>query len=687
MAGRLRRLSRLLGAGEVEDAANIARALAALPGERSLAGMISQESARLSRGLLTARAIESLGPVPWPDAIRRQLDPDDPAFLPPLGVHLVLSARDRTWLALPGRQRRGWVDPLGWAGIGDGPAVTVWFADGRRGFPTGRLPGPVSRDDEVSVSQTRSDDGHGVVTLCTRGGLQLEIFHWPVVLQGQVAVAVYARLTLDAPAPRPVRLGLAIRPVGLDGVEPIFRLERDADALWRANGRPVLALARPGDEVLVGTFTRPDPWRRFSGIDYGGDRRPAEPLSIDCAAGLASAVEVARATLSPGEPFARFAIIAPPPGAPSSLVRTSGRALWQGSIADRRGVLAAGSTIVLETPALDRLFDAARQRALFAEGSPNLARCLATVALARLGFVRRAGKRLSNWMARVRRDGRLPGARGAAPAILAWAAAEFTRWSGERTWVREHQLPWRRLLDRLIDPSLPPGGHALFGADGSARWSAIWRVAALLHSSIALRGSGEEIQRWALTGGRAREALPAQLGAAPWSSAPGKAPDGGAAGMLAAAWLGLISPKKPEVQITLNHLREHHWHGGGVFSQGGAHPAATAMLLGVQRRVEPTRDALSVLAALASSTGAFPSARHPERGALGRGDDLLGAAMFLLLALDAVIIEQRTLRVGPGIRRAVDLPTPFGRIDIDGDQIVGRWRGTPPWIAVANAEE
>lgn len=686
MAGRIKRLSRLLGAGasEVEEAASCARALASMAGpRRSIAGLFGQESSRITRAVLTGRVISAVGPVPWPSAIHRQLDPDDPAFLPPLGAHLVLSARDATVLALPGRKRRAWVDPLGWAGFGDGPAVTIWFGDGRRGYPTGPMPGPASLDDEVTVTQQRSDDGHGVITTCVRAGVTLEVFHWPVVLQGQVACALYARMTLDAPAPRPVRLGFAMRPVGLEGVEPVFLLERDEEGLWRADGAPLLALARPGDEILVGSLSRPDPWQRFSGQAFTGDHRPAGVASVSCPAGQSSAVEVYRTTLVPGEPFSRFAVIAPPREAPSSLVRTSGRALWQGSIADRKGMLAAGCAVTLTDH--NQLLDAARLRALIDDSDVGLASCLSAVALARLGFVRRAGERLSAWMNRVRRDGRLPGTGDESPAVLAWAASEYIRWTGERSWLRTHLTPWRRLLDRLESTPLPPGGHALFGAEGSTRWSAIWRTAALLHSSIALREATRDHQSWALGGGRAREALLGVLGPAPWSTEEGRAPDGAAASMLAAAWLGLLSTRHEAVQTTIDHIRTHYWHGGGVFSQGGAHPAATALLLAVQQRNEPELDALSMVAALASPTGSFPSARHPFRGALGTPDDLLGAAMFLMVALDAVRVEKRTLRIMPGITRAIDMPTPFGRIDVDGGKVVGRWRTVPPRVIVTPA--
>ncbi len=683
MARRLKRLTRRLGGSNVEEAASCARALAVLLGARPISSLLPDESARITRALLTNQVISALGPVPWPAAMTRQLDPAHPAFLPPLGMHLVLSARDRTLLALPGRSRRGWVDPLGWAGMESGPAVGVWFADGRHGYPVGPIPGSTD-DPEGAVQQVRSDDGHGVLTTCRRGGVALEVFHWPVVIQGQVAIALFARLTLDAPAPRPVRLGFAIRPACFEGVEPIFDLSRDVDGMWRADGSPILVLARHGDDVLVGKNGQTDPWRRFSGQDPTGERHDAGALSVGCGAGLARATEVYRTTLSPGEPFSRFAVIAPPPEAPPAVVRTSGRTLWKGAIADRKGLLASGAT--LELAEHQRLMDAARQRALLASDSLTLAGCMAAVALARLGFVRRAGQRIGGWMSRVRRDGKVLGASGEETAMLAWAAAEYVRWTRERGWVQEHLTAWTRLLDRLSRQEPAPGGHAMFGLDGSTRWSRIWQTAALLSGAAALREVTDAHQRWGLAGGHAREALPEALGEAPWSAAPGRAADGASAGMLAAAWLGLISPRSPAVQSTIKHIRRHHWYGGGVFTQGGAHPAATALLMAVLSRQEEGVDPLGVVGALASTTGAFPSARHPQRGALGQGDDLLGAAMFLLLVLDGVQVEKRTLRVTGSIQRALDLPTPFGRIDIQDGRVIGRWWGEAPEVIAPRSE-
>ncbi len=686
----LRRLAGELRPQRVEEAASCARALAAHVGDATALQLLPGGHARLTRAALTARVLAVQEPAPWPAAIMRQLDPGDAAFLPPLDFHPVVAGRERTLLGLPGRGRAAWVDAAGWIGVDDGPAVTVWVAEGRRAWPVGRRPD--ERGEEAAgrfeLEQRRSDEVFGVITRCRRGHLLLELHHWPVVLEGRLAWALHMRLTFDGPAPRPARLGVAIRPAGMEGAAPIFHLARDADGLWTADGVPLLALAHSGDEVLLGRRGAPDPWHRFAGRAHGEVPRRPGRLDVRCPAGMASAVEVYRTSLAPGEPFSRLAVVAPPPGTPAALVRTSGRSLWSGAKADRAGILEAGSTLEVEGP--QRIVEAARLRLLLGPARPGLAGELGAVALARLGFHRRAGDRLERWLGRVRRDGSLGGAAEAEePAVLAWAAATFVQWTGNSAWLHANLGPWSRLLDRLAERDLGPGGSYLVGPEGSRRWSATWRAAALLAGAAALRHVSDRRDAWALAGGRIREGLADAFGPPPWSATEDRAADGAAAGMLAAAWLGLLPPEHPGVVGTLDHVRRRHWYGGGVLFQGGAHVGLTALLLAVEARVEgrglEVAEAIRQVAALASSTGALPTVRHPARGAMFEGDDGLSAALFLLLVLDLVRVGRGTLDVLRGLRRARDLPTPFGPIDVDADaegaaRVSGRWRGRAPRV-------
>ncbi len=661
----------------VEQTALCARALTGLVGRVPSMQILPAE--QMTRAALTGEVLRSQNPVPWPSSIMRQLDPSDPAYLPPLGIHPVLAGRDQTLVGIPGRKGHLWVDSIGWCGHGTGPSVAVWFGDETRGHTMGRMPGSAPEESDA-VTQRRGDDGISVVSQCTRGSLVLTVHHWPIVLESQVAWVIYANLENTGDAELTVRLGFAIRPACADGAAPIFELNRDEGGLWTADNVPFLAMAQHGDAVLDGAHGRADPFHRFSGALDSGPPVAAGALSVQCPAGQATATEVFRATLKPHQAFAQFAVFRPPEGTPATLVRTSGNSLWNGAKADQRGVLNAGATFEIERH--QDLLVACRQRLLMETGESGLAGMMSAVALARLGFVRRAGLRLGDFMNRVRRDGSLPGTDPSDGAALAWAAAEFMRWTQDTGWRSEHRLAWRRLLKRLADDPGTAGGQQFFGADGSARWTAMWRAAALLNGAVQLRDIDDLHGEWALIGGLAREALESLLGAAPWSATPGRVSDGGAAALLAVAWIGVFDPRHPGVLETLDHVRTHHWHGDGVLLHGGAHPVLTSILSVVEERARPDTapDPIDVLAALASQTGALPTATHPRRGALLDGDDLLGAVMFVLVALDRIKADRDHLCFSPDLVSMVQLPTPFGRVDMVDGTISGKWIGRPPRI-------
>jgi len=307
------------------------------------------------------------------------------------------------------------------------------------------------------------------------------------------------------------------------------------------------------------------------------------------------------------------------------------------------------------------------------------------VCLARFGFIRRAGDRLATELARVRRDGSYPGGEPEDAAVLAWAAGQYVMWSDDQAWLGEQLPAWARLLDHIISTEPTPGGRALFGMGGSRRWTRIWQAAGLLSSAWVLR-SHERHAEWTLAAGRFREVIRHELTAEPWSCDENRSPDGASTAALVAVWLGLVSPSHPGVRPTLEYLRARAWHGGGVLLQGGANTAATCIYAAVRALTDDQYDPLAPLLSLASPTGAFPTARHPGRGALGLGDDSLGAALFGILALDRLRMESGRMQLMPGLVHAENLPTPMGRVDIetiDGKRrLTGRWRAAAPRVEV-----
>lgn len=691
MRTTLSRIVRTLGGLEVDQAAACARALTAMVGQMPAIELLDGGPTQLTRARLTARALAAWGPAPWPHGIRRQNDPADPAFLPPLGVHPVLAARDTTTLGMPGTSPKAWVDPDGWVGVDGGPAVLTAFGDDDGPWTLAERP---PADGVAPVpDQARSDSRVGVRTRRVVRDVECVVMHFPVILDGRVAWVLHARATLadTAPAPRRLRVGVFIRPATIDGVRPIFRLERAVDGLWQADGGPVLVAATPADRVLSGRLaTDNDPWTAFFSADPDTGLRPGR-IDLRCPVGSASGAEVWHATVSPGESLSRAVVIGARQGTAEAVARTSATRLFAAANADRRGVLTAGVPLQFADPAgqpqgrVDALLDAVRVRLLTGAERGGLVGGISAVCLARLGFTRRAGDRIAAELERVDRRGRYSGSESEDAAVLAWAAGQYVMWTGDRAWLGEQQKPWSRLLDHLVSTDPTPGGRRLFGMNGSTVWTDTWGTAALLASAWVLR-SHPRHRAWAMAGGQRREALRRTLGQGAWSASPDRAPDGASVGPLAAVWLGLIAPTHPGVAATLGAIRAHHWHGGGVLLQGGAHVAATCIHEAVRSLADPSHPALDALVALASPTGAFPTARHPARGALGQGDDPLSAALFGILALDRLRVETRRITLLDGILTARDLPTPFGRIDVvnpaQGRRIVGRWHGRPPEVAV-----
>ena len=665
MAGRLSFFKQVLGQRTAaNEAAQCARALAAM--KLSPDGEVILRAERLSRAVLTDRIIQSRGAMPWPMAISRQLDPEDPAYLPPLGVHLSLCAKGYTLLGRPDLPEQFILDPWGWCGAPTAPMISVWFKVGGKSYTLGKI---YTDQSDFTVSQKRSDDQHAVITTQRQAPVKLECFHWPVVVDGQCSIAMVVRLSATEAVD--VELGFSIQPMSIEGATPIFQLERTSEGVWLADDRPIMTLARNGNHLFQANANSAGLWNKFSSMSHPDGI--VGPAFLRCREGQASAIEVFRSNLKQGESLSQFAVLYPSRNASSLIVRTNEYSLWNGAIADRKGLHGAGAT--LDIGARQWLLNAVQHRLLIDDATLSVSGCLGAVALARLGFIQRAGERLSRFFSVIGRDGRLPEG-GEVAAVLAWAAAEYVTWTGEQSWVHVHRRPWSRLLRYLSKGTLEPGGHFLFGVDGSLRWSEIWRVAGLLASVRVLRNSASksDLEHWGISGATGREGLIQFLGDVPWAAKLTSAIDGSSAALLCAGWLGIVPLDSPEMNLTMAHL-EQHLHLGGVVWGGGAHVAATAILLALKQRQDLSLDGTSVLAQYASATGALPTAYHSKRGALGEGDNALSSALFALLALDSVQIHRDYIEIRNNLRFAQQLPTPFGPLSLFEGEAKIRWRG------------
>lgn len=636
---------------DVQEAASCARALAGIIGgapHRELA-----DAAKISQAVLTSKVISKRGNIPWPAPIARELDVEDPAYLPPFGAHLPVSARDSVALGMVGLPGIAHVDAWGWTEVEDRPMVTTWIRIDGQAHVLGKLP---YTSKTLQISQSRSDDGHAIITRGEHSSFLLEVFVWPSKYEGSSVWVMVSRIR----AKREIQaeLALSIQPMNRAGAQPIFQLQRDDKGNWSADGKPILSVSQSGRSILTSTWKENALWNMFS----SGDRaKRVERLSVHCGAGNASAAEVYSASLSSGQALSTFSILPMKPV--TSLRRLNELSLWKGSIADRKGLLDAGSQIDIGSG--QPILEAARHRLLIDRGPLSLSRCLGVVALARMGFVKVAAERLGTWLQKGEWN-------QTESAFLGWAATEFLIWTQERSWLKTHGKALKKLLDELVEQESVPSGHEIFGQDGSKRWSEIWKTAALLNAVHAMGRDETDRHRWGLAGAQARSDLLLILGQAPWSASSDRAADGSSAALLAAGWLGLVPLEDEAFQRTLTFVSSRT-HLEGVLLQGGAHLAATAILFAIKQRLSPHFPAVRKMAELASPTGALPKVVHRERGALESGDDPMSAALFLLLALDNIVIVDHKIMIGTSIVRLKNMPTPFGRIDVENKKGMGRW--------------
>ena len=638
---------------DVQETASCARALTGMVGEVQFSDLL--QTAQLTQGILTAKVIQSEGNVPWPTGISRQLDPEDPAFLPPLGAELPAFARDFTRIGLFGQRRYARVDPWGWFGVDNYPMITVWFSDDEGEYCLGKLP---LSSDKVQVEQRMSDDGHGIITTQQKGKLKLELFHWPVVISDKIAWSMVFRVTAleDCLA----RVGLVVSPIEMEGSHPIFHLQRSEKGSWKANGTPIFCVSKIGKALIQSRYSKESLWKKFS---HPNQFQQTKELNIHCSAGQATGAEIYEQLLKKGETFSRFAIISPPRDC--KLPSMSEHSLWRGAVADLNEIRNSGARMQIQHH--QALLERATQRLLIEQSGVSFASCMGAVALARLGFTRIAGGRLGHWL----RSIHMRQARNSdLLSILVWSCSEFVLWTNERSWLHEHSALLEKSLDLLSQKETGAGGFEFFGPQGSTRWSEIWRVAALLNAVRVLRGKVSDWGRWGLAGASAKERLKSKLGTSPWSVSPEDSPNGGSAALLATGWLGLFDVGDEDLRKTEQFIVESMLHDQGVLLKGGAHIASTALLLALQKRIDPALDIVTNLARFASKTGSFPSVRHRYRGALGDGDDALSASMFVFMVLDDVLVQKGKLRLNGLIQQAKELPTPYGKIDIIDGKIV-----------------
>lgn len=686
-----------------------------------------------ARGLINTRAIQHNLDWVWPYWVERQFNPRDPAFIPRSFslTHVNLTCRNWTAVGLPDVDLIPIVDPAGlltphW----DGWSLDAWVLgqDGRALIPSH------CRDIE---QRWETSDGLAVVTTCAQESFRLAARSWVTMEEGKA----YCRQAWTASSSVPAWLIVSLRPYNPEGVSFVHRIALDdRKTQWIIDDSWRVLFSERVERHHVSRYREGDVFLDLL------DRE--EQPTVECDVGMATAaagfaiegqgersielkVPLGTANESPHRPWWRPRKVEP---LPAVLPQTPS---WSAALAGSTRLQAPDAQIV-------QLYEAAlRTLVLHAPGEvyPGpytykrfWVRDTAFIVHALLcaNLVERAQRTLPHLLARqtdsgyflsqegewdangealwiLHRYGQLAGR----PAPSRWrdAIRKGARWLALKRTPRNSGLPHAGLL---------PAGFSAehLGSNDYYYWDDFWGVAGLRAAAAMLAELGES--RWQMAFLRDAEDLleavqrslarsdgtPASRGT---PASPYRRMDAGAIGSLAAGYpLQLFPANDPRLLATATFLRENCFVRGGFFQDmihSGINVYLTLHVAQVLLRAgDPSWfEMLQSTAALASPTGQWPEAIHPQTGGgcMGDGQHVWAAAEWVMAIRHAFVREESDRLVlasglpDPWIKTGMPLsfgpaPTPWGPITVSVQHTpqgiavewIGDWRGAAPLVEV-----
>ena len=674
-----------------------------------------------ARGLINTRAIQHNLDWVWPYWVEKQFDPADVAFIPRGFAISHVNLTHRNWTAVgqtnlplyPIVDPRGLVTPLF-----DGWSLDFWIigADDRKLLPSKleRVAQRLELDPRPAVQTVGRQDGMSLamaVTVENRHNMPQLI----VRVKGQSANAG--------------QLAVALRPYNPEGIQFIETVVYEPEtSRWRVNDEAAVRFSDPPAQVLFSDYAQGDVIHK---IGTGGtDRR------VRCDVGMATAA----ALFELGKDAQRqFEVVVPlAEELQREAIQWSPReAGWQSALADAARLQVPDSRIQF-------LYDASlRTLVLLSAGDifpgPYTYRrfwfrdaCLMLNAMLAAGLDRRCRRLLETFFPRQNKAGYFQSQEGEwdSNGQVLWIVDRFQQLTGGElpsSWIAAviRGADWIRQKRTSSDLKAPhagllPAGFSAehFGPNDYYYWDDFWGLAGLtaaarLAGRFDANGTRDRLQREAQS---FRDAIFNSIGAIPASRAKGAIPaspyrrlDAGAVGSVVADYpLQLTAPGDSRIMHTIEFLLEHTFYSGGFF-QDMVHSGINAYLtLGIAQTLLRNHDLryrrlLETVAGLASPTGQWPEAIHPQTGGgcMGDGQHGWAAAEWVMMIRNLFVREEgRQLIVGAGLlpewlEGETDVsfgatPTPFGSVTVrlfrqGADRFLAldaQWRAEPPPVIV-----
>jgi len=670
-----------------------------------------------TRGLINTKAIQNNLDWIWPFWVVKQFNPSDPSFVPRAYSLTHINMTHRNWTAVgqpdlplyPLVGPRGLVTPLY-----DGWSIDFWIYR-----ETGKWLLPSRNDQE---EQTLEFDPE--LAVCTRNwsrGMEL-ISH--VRLENDASVPGVI-VNVRGSSERTAYLAVSLRPYNPEGIQFIDAISYDAKSrAWLVNKKTQIQLSDMPEKVLFSNYEHGDVIHRCM--------EAQSATEVECRVGMAtSAALFPLEENRPREIQLRIPLDRELEKHALPIKMTS--STWQ-------TVLSGSARLQIPDARISFLYEAAaRTLVLLSAGDivpgPYTYRrfwfrdaCLMINALLSLGLKDRIFRLLNSFIHRQERSGYFRSQEGE------WDSNGQVLWIFDRyRQLAEADLPadWiaavlkgaRWIVRKRTPKSENPHGGLLpagfsaehLGPNDYYYWDDFWGLAGLKAASRIARQARLPEQEEALL----REAadfektifdsiarIPDRRSQGAIPASPYRRMDSGAIGSLVADYpLQLTPPGDPAVAMTVNFLMSHCFHAGGFF-QDMIHSGINAYLtLGIAQTLlrkgdARHRDLVETVAKLASPTGQWPEAIHPQTGGgcMGDGQHGWAAAEWVQIIRNSFVREEgHALIIGSGIfprwmHASAELifgptPTPYGDVGLRistknskaSIKIDAAWRGeTPP---------
>ncbi|BBO31151.1 hypothetical protein PLANPX_0763 [Lacipirellula parvula] len=636
-----------------------------------------------ARGIVNTKAIQHNLDWIWPYWVQRQFDPNDVSFIPRAFSfsHVNLTHRNWTAVGLPELSIYPIVDPRGlFTPLQDGWSIDCWIVgdDGRLLAPS-RLPDAAVRQ-ELAIDQSNGSGDLAVLTLSRQHGATLKQTARVVIEHDQPV----AELQIVATAESAAKLVVALRPYNPEGVQFIDTIDAsEPQTGWLVNDKTEVMLSRAAAQMLVSDYAHGD----VSSLLHGSTERIGgnhDQPHVACSVGMATAAAVypiaGETTLTVRVPLQKEL------AALGNLERFDPRVTWSEA---RKPV----AKLQVPDRKLQFLYDAAVQTMLLLSADevvpgPYTYRrfwfrdaCIMMNSLLAVGMVDRCRRMIEQFPARQLRNGYFRSQEGEwdSNGQVLWFFDRFEQLTGERLsdellatipravdWIHN-----KRVMDDA-DPlhvGLLPAGFSAehLGPNDHYYWDDFWAEAGLRSAAAIYARRGDQRDADAATAkaddlrraiDRSIHRIPAWRSLSGIPASPHRRIDAGAVGSLVADYpLQLFAPGAPPIMATVDALlRRCFLHGG--FFQDMIHSGVNAYLTldiaqTLLRAGDPRyRDLVEAVARLASPTGQWPEAIHPQTGGgcMGDGQHGWAAAEWAMMIRSLFVREEADrLVIGSGL--------------------------------------